>query len=116
MTKTLKADLLLALAGIRSSIEKGWHKGGFARGASGQRVEVYDKKACSFCLAGAIMHQFRLGTKHAFNLEDYIDVKVNEATARRGFASKILFNDNPRTYKMQVLDLLDEVKTEIEKA
>jgi len=87
----------------RTKIEGGWIKGWFARDKKGKRVSVGDSAACNFCLSGALY-------------DDKNWLPEVEVTSRRylvrslpkDYDNIVGFNDDPKTTKQMVLDLIDE--------
>ena len=89
-----------------------WTQGSAAVDADDNRVDVLSKKACTFCLGGAIQRACSdIGEKPAFYTDcakwafDNADLKLNHNEA---LTPIVAFNDNLKTTHADVLRAIDE--------
>lgn len=78
---------------------KGWTQGAYARSAKGEPVDWYNKRACQFCLNGALNYAEGL----AFVSYDGREL-IREAV---GQPNTIKWNDEPTRTKAEVLAVFD---------
>jgi hypothetical protein len=106
-------SIIKILKRARSYLEKGWCRGSWARKADGSAEYIFSRKACSWCLEGALLK--------AENQPTWSSAGIETRELLLGMIPKYKFfglqkwNDAKKRTKRQVLSLLDRAMARLEK-
>ena len=88
-------------------IERGWTQGTFARDQNGAPVNEYDSSAVCWCASGAISRAF----PESYDLS--IQRQLSDAIEHITRKQIVIWNDNAKTTKEQVISVVKEAEQKI---
>lgn len=114
MDTELKSQALSMINGATSLIKQGWIQGEYARTNTNKPCLTTDPEASRFCLSGALM---RMIANRNLSVGDYVQNIIDKVLSDRFRESRLMsrWNDDPERTQHDVIDLLTEAKTLIEK-